>query len=165
MKKLILTFLAGILLTGCYGAEQKKIKQLEKSGKIPVLDRTDSLAGIDENNNGIRDDIENYINKNYQNENIRKAAYQMARAFQNTLLVDKEDNVAVRSVSREVSRAISCTYNTYRSNSDINGTPSQLTETLESLTTNTKQRLIEYLRYNKALDGTASSLPKGDACE
>ena len=36
---------------------------------------------------------------------------------------------------------------------------------LEGVTTNTKARLLAYLAYNKALDGTSSSLPVGDTCE
>ncbi len=43
-------------------ALREQIAQLEKSGQIPSLDRTNTLLGIDANNNGVRDDIEAYIN-------------------------------------------------------------------------------------------------------
>ena len=41
---------------------KEQIAKLEKSGQVPTLDRTSSLLGIDANNNGVRDDIEAYIN-------------------------------------------------------------------------------------------------------
>ncbi|MND97338.1 hypothetical protein D3C80_896560 [compost metagenome] len=34
-----------------------------------------------------------------------------------------------------------------------------------SITTNTKQRLLEYVALDKALDGTVISLPSGDVCD
>ena len=90
-KKMLLGTLCSVALSAC-GSEgeasspetQKPLTQaqtlqkLEDEGKIPKLERTDSIAGIDKDRNGIRDDIDTYILKNYKNEVQRKAVLQYA---------------------------------------------------------------------------------------
>ena len=44
------------------GSFKEAFSQLEARGELPVLDRTDTIAGIDANQNGVRDDIEAFIN-------------------------------------------------------------------------------------------------------
>ena len=38
-------------------------------------------------------------------------------------------------------------------------------EEILGVTTNTKQRLLQYIALDKALDGTVISLPSGDVCD
>lgn len=143
---------------------QEEIARLEASGEIPALERSTSLAGIDDNHNGVRDDIERYIEKKYVEPAQRQVAMQTARALQQMLLVDKNDTVALDEASDAGSRAIVCAKSAfptpggaaelYRMNVD-----------LESMTTNTKARLLAYLAYNKARSGTVSTMPGGDTCD
>jgi hypothetical protein len=154
VKKQVLALAITFSLIGCAESE-----------KLPELDRTDTLEGIDKNQNGIRDDIENYINKNYSNEGQRKALFQFAKAMQEDLLVDVSDMIAVKKVSIKGSRAMHCVFLQFKSRDVSDQNPSIAWKKIRSMTTNTKARLKAYLKFNKALDGTVSSLPEGDTCE
>jgi len=72
MHSLVVALIGAIILFGTYTlvkykgilhSASYKVKHLEQSGLIPVLDRSADLAGPDLDNNGIRDDIDAYINK------------------------------------------------------------------------------------------------------
>lgn len=142
---------------------QEEIAWLEASGELPVLEREPTLGGIDANDNGVRDDIERYIEKKYVEPAQRKAAMQTARAYQQMLLVDKSDAVALENVSGTGFRAIVCLNRIFSGNDVAN---SSLVRTdIKAITTNTKQRLLAYLAYNKAHDGSVSRLPEGETCE
>ena len=80
--------------------EKEKIEALEKIGKLPTLDRSDSLLGPDLDNNGIRDDIEAYILTQNFTEPIKKAAQQVAKAFSNILKADPLDPLSVKSAGQ-----------------------------------------------------------------
>lgn len=165
-------FLA-LALSGCGGggssvdsaaSPAQRVAQLEASGELPKLDRTDSIAGIDANANGVRDDIEQHIEKKYTEPARRKAAMQTARAYQQMLLVDKSDAVALDAASELGSRAIVCASSVF-TGSEESVVRYRMSAELESMTTNTKARLLAYLAYNKARSGTVSTMPKGDTCD
>lgn len=153
----------GAASSGTALTPQEQIAQLEASGALPLLDRTNSIAGIDANANGVRDDIERYIEKKYTVAE-QAAAMQMARAFQQMLLVDKQDAGALDAVSELGSRAIVCGASVF-AGPDASVELSRMTTTLESMTTNTKLRLLAYLGYNKARSGSVSTMPKGPSCD
>jgi len=171
-NKIFLTTIASII-AGCgagssSGSEPvtpaQRIEALERSGSIPKLDRSNTLLGPDVNSNGVRDDIDAYLAANYTSSEQLSAATQAAKAMQNTLKVDPTDLPAVRLVERQNSRAINCLYSTFEGG-NISKEPARVGTEIESMTSNTKQRLLAYLKYNKALDGTHSSMPDGDTCE
>jgi len=141
-----------------------KLAQLEASGAIPKLERSSMIEGIDIDSNGVRDDIDAYIAKTYTVEAQRRAAWQMARAYQAMLLVDKSDERALDEVSRQSSRAVACLDHTYPNNGD-SASFYAVVETLRSLTTNTKERLQSYLAYNKARSGSVSQRIGSNTCE
>lgn len=127
------------------------------------LDRGATLKGTDANANGVRDDIEVVIVRDYTGSQVA-AAMQTAKAFQKAVVVDATDKPALRGVNHEISLGINCLFSTF-AGGNISKNPAQVAQELESLTTNTKPRMLAYLRYNKALDGTVSSLPEGNTCE
>ncbi len=137
---------------------------LETSGATPERDRGNTLMGTDVNANGVRDDVEAIIDSQYPSSIQRAAAMQTAKALQNALTVDKTDAPAVKAVDREISRAIDCVYSRF---DGANGAkqPAQVVQELEAITTNTKERLLAYLQFNKALDGTSSARPEGHAAQ
>lgn len=143
---------------------QEAVAQLEASGELPKLERGPALGGVDVNANGVRDDIEQYIEKKYTEPAQRAAAMQTARAFQQMLLVDKSDIAALDAASEAGSRAIVCAKSAF-SASDGLIERSRMNAELESMTTNTKARLLAYLAYNKARSGTVSTMPRGDTCD
>ncbi|MCY1530839.1 hypothetical protein D9M68_660450 [compost metagenome] len=162
-----------LALTGCGGGgsagsaaaltPHEQLAQLEATGVLPALDRGDSVAGIDANANGVRDDIERHIEKKYTVSAERAAAMQMARAHQQMLLVDKSNEIALDRVSGGSFRAIVCLGSTF-AGPDASNSSLVRTE-IRALTTNTKERLLAYLAYNKARSGSVSRLPEGETCE
>lgn len=57
-----------------------------------------TLAGIDSNGNGVRDDIERYIVFAYpESEKTRAGLMQMARAAQNTILQAEDKNASIKN--------------------------------------------------------------------
>ena len=82
--------------------------------------------------------------------------------MQHALVVNLTDATAVKAVDRQISYGINCIYKRFADNSPH---PARVTQELESVTTNTKEKLLAYLQFNKALDGTSSALPQGDTCE
>ncbi len=144
---------------------KEQLMAIEASGAIPKLERGNTLLGTDANANGVRDDVEAILTSNYTSSIQLAAAMQTAKAMQNALTVDTADIPAVKAVDREISRGINCIYSKF---DGANGSkqPAQVAQELEAITTaSTKQRLLAYLQFNKALDGTSSALPEGETCE
>lgn len=83
--------------------------------------------------------------------------------IQASLLIDKDDKIAVKTASNTQARAISCIFEKIpNEQSRINGS---IVEEIIGMTTNTKQRLLEFIALNKALDGTVTSVPSGEVCD
>lgn len=174
IRKVFLVTLLG-LLAACGGetstnpaesakTSKEKIEVLELAGELPKLDRGDSIGGADINGNGVRDDVEAVLIRNYTSPLQLAAAIQTAKALQKSLMVNIADMNSVKAVDREISRGINCIYSKF----DGSGTskqPSQVSSEIEAITSNTKGRLLAYRQFNKALDGTSSALPEGDTCE
>jgi len=140
-----------------------KLLALEESGAIPKLERGPALEGIDANGNGIRDDIDAYIERNYSTEPQRRAASQLAAHFQRTLLADKSDRAALKRQSVLGARAVGCVYARF-DGAGGSKQPAAVVYELEAVTANTKARLKAYLAYSKGLDGAVISMPEGDTC-
>jgi hypothetical protein len=140
-----------------------KVLALEESGAIPKLERGSTLEGTDANGNGVRDDIDAFIERNYSTEPQRRAASQLAAHFQRTILVDKSDRDALKRQSVHGARAVRCIYARFNG-ADGSKQPAAVGYELEAITANTKERLKAYLAYSKGLDGAVVSMPEGDTC-
>ena len=140
---------------------KEEIAKLEQSGQVVPLDRSDSLLGPDLNNNGVRDDIDAYIASLNLTPAQSKAALQKAKALQMTLGVDVTDKAAVQTVGEIQIAGANCLGDVFP-NSQLR---MQISQTLESKTSNTKTRVIKYLAYNAASSGSVTTLPSGDTCE
>ncbi|EGU29091.1 hypothetical protein [Vibrio scophthalmi] len=120
-----------------------------------LLDRSDSIIGPDENNDGIRDDIEAFINALEITEPIRNVLKQNARYQQENLNYDFSDKSDANAriaweISRKYDKVIACKAFLGISVDDIIDT----SRTIVALTYNTKARTIAYLAYNRLLDGS-----------
>ena len=171
---LLLAALITLSLTACGSGgssptpltDAQKIAALEASGDLPKLDRTDTIAGIDANANGVRDDIEAIITQKYMQADQRAAAMQYAFAIQAAMLADTNDKAAVKSISLKTSRASRCLFLKFDPTNDpSNSAPFVAANELRSITTNTKKRLLAFLAFDKALDGSVLSGQKGNTCE
>jgi hypothetical protein len=160
---LSVTLALALLAAACSRAESETIEELEASGAVPKLDRTDSLIGTDVDQNGVRDDIDAFITREYPLEPQRKAALQTARALQKALLVEEGDVNNAKATMRETARGIDCVYEKFPVGSPKSA--AQVSRELEALTTNTKARLLAHLRFSKTLDGTSWSSPGKGTCE
>lgn len=140
---------------------KEQIAKLEKSGQVPTLDRTSSLLGIDANNNGVRDDIEAYINSLGFTPAQVRAAMQKAKILQQTLTVNTKDPAAVQQLGEKSMASTNCLGDTFTAP----GQRSQVSQMLESYTMNTKTRVMQYLGYNSASSGSVTRLPDGDTCD
>jgi hypothetical protein len=140
------------------------VEQLESADFIPELDREHTVAGIDEDGDGIRDDVGLYIAARY--EKLIGPAQQLAKALQASLLVDLEDPDALGQVAMDIARAVDCVD---RSVANIQNKPDDpdVIDDLQAITANTKHRMRSYLAFNSALDGTLSfPYPlEGDVCD
>ncbi|PTO97148.1 hypothetical protein CWO08_05340 [Vibrio sp. 10N.286.48.B8] len=139
-------------------------EELELPETLPNLEREPTLVGVDNDDNGIRDDIERYIDINYLELDQKQAVEQYVKALQQTLIIDLTDINAVKSANRKLSEADHCIYSRF-DGSNNSKQPAQVSQELESITTNTKERLLAYLAFSRALNGTSWSIPKGDTCE
>ena len=148
------------VFTACSHSPSKSIR-LDSLG-LPVLDRTNTVAGIDADQNGIRDDIQVYINVTYPEPEQQKAVSQYARSLQAKLLVNPKDKYQVRASSDASVKGMSCIYEKV----PVDNSPqaARVVEVIFSLTTNTKQRLKAYMAFDQAMDGAVISLPTGKVC-
>jgi len=140
------------------------VKDMTKAGVLLDLDRTDTLAGIDNDNNGIRDDIDAYIQKTFKDEAQRKAVEQLARASQAKLLVDLNDNAAIDAVRKKSTYAINCLGDRFIINSDPEEFD-KVSKKIVAMTNNTKQRVEAYFKFDEALSGSTWGLSKGNPCD
>lgn len=186
MKKSLIALLCTTLLVGCFGSSgsnNKKpevnqqttteskpelthelVQELEEQGKLPRLNRDQSLLGPDENENGIRDDIDAILAKRYTDERELRAAKQMARAMQAVFTVNLDNIIAVKEANRQISRANTCIYSVFDPDSE-DRSAFGVGSDLQSLTYNTRDRLRHYMLFNRALSGTSWGKAKEDTCE
>ncbi len=171
----LLSLTTALLLSACRADENSEanstaiittvgqaILAAEANGTIPKLNHDDTLLGPDTDGNGIRDDIDAYIATLPYTEVQKKAVQQNARALNVTLTVDKTDKTALADVSNKLVRAVVCIHDKFQ---DGTTTASKLISENEKITINTKNRFLEYEKYNSARSGSVTRLPEGDTCE
>ncbi|SCK36925.1 hypothetical protein VAR608DRAFT_3384 [Variovorax sp. HW608] len=139
----------------------QQIEQLERKGGYPTLDRSADIAGPDAKKNGVRDDIEAWINTLNVTEPQREALMQKAKSLQQTLLVDLADKDAVQRVGEGLMASTHCGATRFKPFAEFIG-PNQK---IEAMTANTRQRAERYMQYNKASSGSVTTLPNHDTCE
>jgi len=138
------------------------IQTLEVSGDLPTLDRSVGIAGPDVDKNFIRDDIDAYIERKAKEGAWTapqiKAMQQEARAMQAVVTVDVKNKKALNRADQMLMNSGWCKSLQF---GDKFGYPEY---SLESMTANTKERIVAYIEYNQAMSGSVTELPKGDTC-
>jgi len=137
------------------------VKQMEKDGVLLKLDRTDTLAGIDADNNGIRDDIDEYIRQTFKDEAQRKAVEQLAKALQNTLLINIKNKNEVYLAREKATKSIDCIFKQF---DDFNVGSNSIDEIVKR-SFNTKKRVEANLKFDEALSGSVWGLHQGEVCD
>jgi hypothetical protein len=146
--------------TGTGETALQTLDRMQAQGLLPTLDVSTTISGTDADGNGVRDDIDRFIAAQSDTPTKKAALAQLAKSLQTTLTVDPSDRVALTSASSSVTRSVACIWSAYgRTQASAKVT------TLEELTANTQQRFAAYDAYNAALNGTATTLPKGVVCD
>ncbi|CAQ77817.1 hypothetical protein [Aliivibrio salmonicida] len=134
----------------------------------PLLDRSDSLTGVDVNNDGIRDDIEAFIEALEVEEPVRNALKQEARYAQENLYYDFTEKTDANinkamTMGAKYNKVLACKeFRGILIDDNIN-----TGRTIDALTYNTKARTMAYLAYNHLQDGAVSTSLNAEAqyCE
>ena len=121
-----------------------------------------SLLGVDSNDNGVRDDVEIWIYKKYENEHPIHIdiAMQAGRAWQKVL----EDPIRAKEIYPIVDAAIDCEGYYKNCARDLNETVFIIERTnnrnFKELVFNTEERETAFWQYNKSLSGDSYSIPR-----
>jgi len=119
-----------------------------------------TLAGIDSDNDGVRDDVQRWIALTFPNsQKTRAALRQMAQDNQNMLLLSN-DKQLVYAAAVQMGKTIDCLWYIYP-NPDT-GEAIRYSELLDAVIMNTALRSRAYIQANRNLSGRAfSELPNG----
>lgn len=138
----------------------------ESSG-LSKFDRSNSLLGPDVDHDGIRDDIDKYIEviaagKKYTPQQVM-AMRQMARAYQHLLAINVNDKDQLAEASEKYERASSCIFFRFEEKDIL-----YVSGKLQDHIFNTKKRIVAYENYinDNALYGSEdpdAELPPEDA--
>ncbi|MBF2761729.1 MAG: hypothetical protein ISN28_15960 [Ectothiorhodospiraceae bacterium AqS1] len=134
----------------------------EPPAKLFPWKASKEVQGIDSNEDGVRDDVEQEIRKRHPRVSAQKlkALMQDARATQLALVAgDTLDPDAIDEAARQIRRSVSCLTDRLRNDSYDAG--SFITYT----TVNTPARSEAYIRFNEAMSGTVSGAPTGEPCD
>jgi hypothetical protein len=121
-----------------------------------------TVAGIDSDNDGIRDDVQRHIVLTYEDEATRDALFQIARPHLESL-VQAGDKQAVLAQTEEIVRGVACLYAV----SSPAGARAALTE-LEGVMLNTRDRIRASIQADAQAGGETFHLPETtgtEACE
>lgn len=173
MKRYFVTALAALAVAGCNDSDSshdvidKKnsyasvMKQLESSGQMPALDETDSMLGIDDDADGVRDDIQRYISNLDQPQENKKALLKYAKAVQKTMSVDISDEQAVKNSVEKSLFQVSCVIYQFEDGQEAYAFVNQMV----GFTRNTKQRYEQGQKLDDAYSGSVYRLPSEEDCQ
>jgi hypothetical protein len=141
----------------------QQLNDAEKQGLLPKLNRDNTITGSDTNHNGVRDDIEAYIESLPDTPEQKSALRQDARVINEAMTVDVTNQKLLENVSLKIERAVRCLGRKYTKH----GVSTKKGKEIQAFMVNTKERFIAYQKYNMARSGSvSSSLPwSEDGCD
>ncbi len=113
-----------------------------------------TLQGIDQNHNGIRDDVEYYINTKYKNKPFQKAMFtKAARKMQKIITLPKDDAIEEhQKLDHELLNIYTCRdYILYKMDNKSLTKELQDKLTFKGKVLNTKKRLKAYIQHKQIL--------------
>jgi len=137
------------------------ISKLQELGHLPKLDRSTTLGGIDDDENGIRDDIDKYIFSLKLSPTQSKAMKVAATTLQSIQLMDLDDSNLLKTINKEIEQSAVCISIAFDNPLDSY----KYLKTLEGYTANTPKRAQKYIKYNIGEDGTVTRLPSDEGCK
>lgn len=134
---------------------KEAFQQLEAKGKLPILDRTDTIEGVDANHNGVRDDIEAWIASLPDTELQKHRLTVLHQAIKRGMMANLKDEDDLREAGDDVFAAAYCAADAFP------GTDPYHDTMVRNFTVNTRQRYKAYGKFNAALNGAVwVAMPK-----
>jgi len=122
------------------------------------------LTGIDDNANGIRDDIDQLIEQKFSyTPEIKRAAEQEARALQQFMEATTKE--AALNAAEQMARATRCTFKILSDPIRDYEKRQALSKEMEAWTVNTKERLTKYLESSQLIGGAYFMQPVEPVCD
>jgi hypothetical protein len=122
----------------------------------------EEIAGIDSDNNGVRDDVDEYVNAKYAyDNNLRLALLEYARHLQ-LALVNADNEALSITESHRYGPIADCIYRGIVQNLEE---ARKVREDVGSMVVNTASRKAAYRKYNSQLGGQGYSLGGVEGCE
>jgi hypothetical protein len=161
--KTLAILLSTMLIAACPSRDWEKGAAAAASAGVQE-DLSPGLKGTDANANGIRDDIDALITSKYsQTPAIKKAAEQKALALQAFMEATTKEQAF--AAAEKISIASKCVYTVLPGISIENsGLRDGMSKDIESLTANTRERLVKYLQSNKLVGGGYFTAPIAPFC-
>jgi hypothetical protein len=138
------------------GAAPVSLDEMLKAGGMPPLDESPGLMGPDTNGNGVRDDIEAWIESLPYSIEQKKALVQDAAAQQKLLHATESLEVA-KAADLIARRATACMYKRF----DYDTATSNGAR-IESYTANTLERANAYIKHLDLLRSVGFSIDTGE---
>lgn len=168
--KAILTVCAILTLSGCGGPDKPTpinstvnvIDKVIKKGVLPELDISDDIAGLDADNNGIRDDIDIYINSLPITLSKKKLLSEHARHVQLSITVEPNTRANEEEFARNLVLSYICYIRAFDSSEKDDARDYR--KNIQSFTANTYERAKRLHQYDLSRNGSVISLPPADAC-
>jgi hypothetical protein len=136
------------------------LKQLEADGALPELDTSDSLPGPDDDSNGIRDDIDRYLDNLDVSEKEKLSLSQYAVGLQRVQSAEE----MTPEVAEDITESYMPSYFCMSLLSEDFEATRQVSNKLSAYTANTPSRTERFLEYNEAMDGSAVDVPSPTEC-
>ena len=135
------------------------IKLAEKRGDIPTLNHDSTLLGPDVDGNGVRDDIDAYVDAMQITGPQKSALKQASMAIASTFAFSESNKSELPKMASEISKAIGCIFMRFDTNTD-----SQMSALMQKITVNTKERFLAYAAFNAAMSGSVTSITRSGGC-
>ena len=140
MKKSILISLLSLFLTACSTPSM----HMTKAPNDTVL------AGIDTDNDGVRDDVQRLVFRSYTSTTKRALALSFAKEVRKIYSEPPTTPTQARAITEAKSRVSGCIYSHREMPFEARA---GIIETIVSAHTDTAARMKEYLNYNRLLHG------------
>lgn len=136
---------------------------LDQNGSLPILNRDNTVTGLDVNANGVRDDIDAYIASLPDSAPQKAALTQVSSALTTAMTVDVTNQNALNIAMSKITNSVTCINSRYNTATNITmGTDKR--HLIRKLTINTKIRFLAYEKFNTAMSGKTFKLPQGAGC-
>ena len=153
--KLLIFFITIFSISACNNdngeLQPNQLLSTSVENQVPVSSSY-QLKNTDDDNNGIRDDIDELIKQRFSYKlEVKAAAEQEARSLQQFIEANSKEEALL--AAEQIARATSCTFKIFSDPINDYVKRQALSTEIETWTTNTPARLAKYLQVSKLISG------------